>query len=438
MKQLVLTTCFLLCSMLTGLLYAQSSTLSVQGVLRNSNGTAVENGNYEIIFKLYAQSEGGSAIWGDTIAQVPIEGGIYSVILGSGNKVLDAPFDQPYFLGVSVEGGTELIPRARLTSSPYALSLIGSDNIFPNSGNVGIGDGDPQTKLSVKRGNSTIGFEADETVTRHALLSVTADGLNYHVDGDNTAHIFTGVNGEKLRMETNGNIGIGTDSPTNKLHVNGDDEQIKVEGVNNANIVFYKTDENVNQGATIGYNSSNGGNLLLENSIGKTRLLAEEVDIQGRLNIYENAQALKLIGTDHAYLGFYPQGISERKAFLGFGESDSDDLFVRNEASTGDIRIIAGDDEGKVNIESMVYLSGAKSITDNYYSWLREPPAGTAGPVAGYREGGMKTQNFSLSASNYIRAAGYHTFSDRRIKKYQGIYCTASKRSLPRSSNRFK
>ena len=169
MKKQVLTICIFFIGLFAKNLFAQTASLSIQGVLRNANGTAVENGKYPLTFKLYTQEVSGTHIWEEIIDEVNVEGGIYSVILGAQNP-LDAAFDQPYYLGVSVDGGAELIPRARLTSTPYALSLIGNDNVFPSSGNVGVGDDNPQTKLSVKRGNSTIGLEANETANRSATI----------------------------------------------------------------------------------------------------------------------------------------------------------------------------------------------------------------------------------------------------------------------------
>lgn len=127
------------------------ATLSVQGTIQKSTGAAVDDGDYTLIFKLYTTETGGTPVWSETQSTVNIIGGVYSVTLGSENP-LTAAFDQPYYLGVAVGSGTELTPRARLTSSPYALSLIGQDNIFPSTGAVGAGTATPAAgyKLHVK------------------------------------------------------------------------------------------------------------------------------------------------------------------------------------------------------------------------------------------------------------------------------------------------
>ena len=110
------------------------ATLSVQGSLQNFNGTAVDNGVYDITFKLYTTDNGGTAIWSE-VQSVSVVSGVYSVHLGEVNP-LDVSFDQTYYLGLTIPGGPEHTPRARMTASPYALSLLGQDNKFPSTGIV--------------------------------------------------------------------------------------------------------------------------------------------------------------------------------------------------------------------------------------------------------------------------------------------------------------
>ena len=58
------------------------------------------------------------------------------------------------------------------------------------------------------------------------------------------------------------------------------------------------------------------------------------------LSISNNAGLLNLIGTDHAYIQYYPDGTSAgRKAYVGFGSGTSDHFYVANEASDGDMFI---------------------------------------------------------------------------------------------------
>ena len=119
-----------------------SPALNIQGVLRNSNETAVENGIYKIKFSLYTVETGGVAVWSETQDSVVVNGGVYSTSLGK-KTPMNAAFDQVYYLGVKVGTGQEMTPRALLSSAPYALSLIGQSNTFPSSGGIGAGTNTP-------------------------------------------------------------------------------------------------------------------------------------------------------------------------------------------------------------------------------------------------------------------------------------------------------
>lgn len=124
--------------MLSTTIIDAQATLSVQGIVKKSNGVALEDGEYPITFKMYAVSQPPSNIvlWDETIPNVEVISGIYSVVLGANNAdPLNLPFDQDYELGVSL-GTQEMLPRIKLTSAPYALSLRGETNQFPSTGLV--------------------------------------------------------------------------------------------------------------------------------------------------------------------------------------------------------------------------------------------------------------------------------------------------------------
>ncbi len=142
----------------------------MQGTIQKSTGAAVDDGEYAIHFKLYTTETGGTPVWSETQDPVEIIGGVYSVTLGAVNP-LTAAFDQTYYLGISVGGGAEHTPRSKLTSAPYALSLIGQDNKFPSTGNVGIGTTAPTTGLDANGSIST----ATVTTSAAAYTVLVAD-----------------------------------------------------------------------------------------------------------------------------------------------------------------------------------------------------------------------------------------------------------------------
>ena len=101
-------------------------TLSYQGVLKEASGSIVPNGNYNLTFRIYSTASGGTALW--TEAQsVAVTDGIFNVVLGS-MVVLNLPFDVPYWLGITIGIGSELMPRIQLTSSAYSLNSHSVEN----------------------------------------------------------------------------------------------------------------------------------------------------------------------------------------------------------------------------------------------------------------------------------------------------------------------
>jgi len=124
-KLLFLSTILIL---FAGIVFGQvPQTISYQGILTDANGKTVPDGNYNLAFKLYDAASGGSALWTEN-QSAAVAHGIFNVILGSVNP-LTLPFDIQYWLGVTVEGGTELLPRIQLTSSPYSFISVSAESI---------------------------------------------------------------------------------------------------------------------------------------------------------------------------------------------------------------------------------------------------------------------------------------------------------------------
>ncbi len=169
MQQFKLSAFLLLCLLAFAQNAHAQANLSVQGTVQTLKGTAVDDGDYDILFKLYTVESGGTPVWSET-QTLEVTNGVYSVLLGAVNP-LNVPFDVPYFLGTTLPGGPELIPRSPLTSSPYALSVIGQDNKFPSTGNVGIGTTAPTTTLDANGSIST----ATVTTSAAAYTVLAAD-----------------------------------------------------------------------------------------------------------------------------------------------------------------------------------------------------------------------------------------------------------------------
>lgn len=134
--------------------------ISYQGYLE-SNGDPLTANDVSMKFSLYEAVSGGSPVWAET-QLVDVNNGLLNVLLGSGSPMSADHFDGDRFLGVTVAGDSEMIPRQKLVSVAYsfqaehansannAYSLSAPDGspsiavYVDNDGNVGIGTGTPQ------------------------------------------------------------------------------------------------------------------------------------------------------------------------------------------------------------------------------------------------------------------------------------------------------
>ncbi|MSU03658.1 MAG: hypothetical protein EXS23_00285 [Pedosphaera sp.] len=114
------------------------SSINYQGKLQNAAGQSVANGVYTVQFRLYNLPAAGNILWGKTYS-VQVADGYFNTLLGeegSANpetglfpdvgKALGNTSNPYLGLTVTVDpagptGASEIIPRMRLLSSPYAL-----------------------------------------------------------------------------------------------------------------------------------------------------------------------------------------------------------------------------------------------------------------------------------------------------------------------------
>ena len=97
-----------------------------------------------------------------------------------------------------------------------------------SSGRLGIGDDSPTVAVSIKNTAPKIKFiDSDATGTPETLVDGSGGDLILDVDKDDeksSSLFMVKIDGsEKLRITSNGDVGIGYNSPTNKLHVRKND-----------------------------------------------------------------------------------------------------------------------------------------------------------------------------------------------------------------------
>ncbi|MCK4918690.1 MAG: hypothetical protein KAS02_02815, partial [Candidatus Pacebacteria bacterium] len=251
--------------------------INYQGKLTDSAGVGVTDGDYNMEFKLYTVSSGGTAIWTETLTltnKVTVASGLFSVLLGNITSIAGVDFNQDLYLGVNIGGtGTaswdgEMTPRKQIASVPSAfeadqldgldstqflrsdeadtmsassastllsvvqsgvgniLSLFdGATEVFTvkDGGNVGIGTTSPSSLLHLRSSNPIQYITSDNTGQSSIYFGGASDsdaGRIIYSDNDDSLRISTN-NSEALRILNSGNVGIGITSPSAKLDVDG-------------------------------------------------------------------------------------------------------------------------------------------------------------------------------------------------------------------------
>jgi hypothetical protein len=144
--------------------------LNYQGYLTDTLGSPITD-NLDMTFKIFDAVSSGNELWSETQTNVPIEHGVFSVMLGETTLIPDSVFADftNTWLELTLEGPQILSPRTRITSVGYAYTatysdtaeyarnaladtdwvISGSDIYSGVSGNVGIGTATPSHKLEV-------------------------------------------------------------------------------------------------------------------------------------------------------------------------------------------------------------------------------------------------------------------------------------------------
>jgi len=160
--------------------------------------------------------------------------------VGIGTTSPDRLLDVDGNTGIKVQNSGDVIFEADPTAGTFQLGDVGGvggtayiagDNTnidffgdgdvrFQNDGNVGIGTSSPDRSLVINHASDTrVKLQVNGTDT--AQIQTLANQARYHALGS-SASLQLWTNGaERARIDTSGDMGIGTTSPDEKLHVNG-------------------------------------------------------------------------------------------------------------------------------------------------------------------------------------------------------------------------
>jgi hypothetical protein len=261
-------------------------------------GTSI-NGNYRASFFMYNDNTAG--IYHGT------KNGFYMDQFGLSNNTLLS------FSTAASAPGT-LMLASKNTDISSSAALTPRMTILGESGNVGIGTSSPNNILHLytnyagsSNSGSAITITSDGSGGDNGWIGVnkgTGNGLTLGVENrdiifqtDNT----TAFNGtERMRITTDGNVGIGTASPNGKLQVNGRIYTVGTAGTANAifqggQLEFYK-DATPTYAASIGLSgpSSGGTNDIVFETYGGTWSERMRIATGGNVGIGTTSPAYKL------------------------------------------------------------------------------------------------------------------------------------------------
>jgi hypothetical protein len=106
--------------------YAVPMNISYQGFLLDNNGSPI-NGDVTITFNLYATDIDNQSLWSEIHSDVKVTDGIFNVILGTERSFNNDLFDSDLYLGISINGSTEMSPRRQLTSTAFSMRAREAD-----------------------------------------------------------------------------------------------------------------------------------------------------------------------------------------------------------------------------------------------------------------------------------------------------------------------
>ncbi|MBL7997418.1 MAG: hypothetical protein JNL32_02155, partial [Candidatus Kapabacteria bacterium] len=183
------------------------ATINYQGVLALNATTVVPDSTYIVSFRLYASQASANAVWSEQRV-VTTQQGVFDVILGELNPFA-VPFDRPYWLGVTVEGQSEMQPRIPLVSVPYALQAVKA--VYADSARYSTTAGRSDTaNIAIRSIISDTALIANEISGDAKGVVISVNGLQGNIILEGTGGTTVSTSGSRIRISSTGGNGIAT------------------------------------------------------------------------------------------------------------------------------------------------------------------------------------------------------------------------------------
>ena len=184
-------------------------TLSYQGILSDSAGMPLPDGEYDMFFSLFEAETGGLSIWDEPLT-VQLVNGVFNAELGS-FWPLTLDFDKPYWLEVEYNGDV-LTPRTKLTAAAYSMNTIDIPDSIVTTEKIADGN----VVRSINGFTDAVSFAAGLNVTLtpqgNTLIIAAGDSLNTGGGDSPWLNVGTGL------AYTGGDVGVGTNTPKARVH----------------------------------------------------------------------------------------------------------------------------------------------------------------------------------------------------------------------------
>jgi hypothetical protein len=255
-----------------------------------------------------------------------------------------------------------------------------------SSGNVGIGTTSPTEELTIKATDPRISLEDsnsvatgttgliefDGTDTRLGYMGAVSGDLHMFTDsGTNGEIIFSTNNSEAARIDSSGNVGIGTSSPANHLHIassGADFATIRLDAPSNTTPATYLL-------------RSHDGDFDIRNSLTSTTALT--IDSSGKvgIGISNPPHKFSVFGSGAGNATVQIEGESGADPYINFlanntqhwsvgiDDSDSDKFKISEHSGLGTNDYLVVDTSGNVGIgtSSPAYALDVVDTTGNAY-----------------------------------------------------------------------